>query len=332
MKGVLAIALLVAACTAPGGDGIAATTTTNPSSATTTSTEPAPDRLEGEWGAAASMEIARSEHPAVVLNGEMVVMGGLVLIAGGRTGTTETVHAYNPDQDRWRSLPDLPELRHHGMAAVVDGRLFHLGGYGGTGFVGTRSVWELVGDGWVSRSDLPTAVGAGAAVVVDGLIYVVGGTGSPGLHRYDPDDDTWITLTGPAQNREHVAAVAYQGEVWAIGGRWDSGAFATVEIYDTATDTWREGPSMRDARSGFGVAVLGGHIYAVGGEILETLEVVETAERYDPETGEWVYITSPPMALHGNPLVALGDRIFLPGGSMRAAAVNNDPSLYVLSP
>jgi hypothetical protein len=65
------------------------------------------------------MNLARSEHPAVLLGEELVVAGGFIEVGVGRTGVTPTVEAYRPESNTWRDLPDLPEARHHGMAAVV---------------------------------------------------------------------------------------------------------------------------------------------------------------------------------------------------------------------
>jgi hypothetical protein len=37
-----------------------------------------------------------------------------------------------------------------------------------------------------------------------------------------------------------------------------------------------------------------------------------------------------PHGLHGNPLVAIDDRVYLPGGSTRPAGVANDGAMYRL--
>ena len=71
------------------------------------------------------MFVARSEHPAVVLGDEIVVLGGLIEVGVGRTGVTPTVEAYLPETDAWRDLPDLPEARHHGMATASGAGLLH---------------------------------------------------------------------------------------------------------------------------------------------------------------------------------------------------------------
>jgi N-acetylneuraminic acid mutarotase len=322
MRRVAAVFLLAtAACTATTVDDSSFTV----ASGSTTSTSAATG-----WVEVAPMSIARSEHPGVVLNGEIVVSGGFIEIGVGRIGVTESVEAYSPETDTWRELPALPEPRHHGMAAGVADRLFVIGGYSAAGDA-VDTVWVLVDDNWVDRAPLPGPVAAGAAVVVDDSIYVVGGTPEARFYRYDVASDAWAELPGPGLQREHVAAVAQDGEVWAIAGRWEGEIFNTTEIYDPGSESWRSGPTLNEARSGFGAVVIDGSVVVAGGEVFSPDEALDSVERLDSGTGEWSFIDPLPHGLHGNPLVVVGTDLYLPGGSTRAAGVENDGRSYRLT-
>lgn len=282
-----------------------------------------------QWTELRPMDVARSEHPAVILGEEIIVIGGLVESGLGGTAVTASVEAYDPDRGSWRSLPGLPAARHHLMAAVVGSRLFVIGGFSESGFDAVATVWELVDEGWNDRSNLPVPIGAGAAVVLDGLIYVVGGSPAGGLYRYHPDDNEWSELTPPRLNREHLAAVVAGHEIWAIGGRWQGDAFDSTEIYTTESDSWREGPSLVEARSGFGATVLGSFIVVAGGEVFDPTTALSSVEELGAE-GEWTLIEPLPVGLHGNPLAGVGSTIYLPGGSSRAAGVSNSGEMLSL--
>jgi Kelch motif len=277
------------------------------------------------------MSVARSEHPAVVLGDEIVVAGGLIEVGVGRTGVTPTVEAYSSETDTWRALPDLPEARHHGMAAAVGEQMFFMGGYTAVGEP-SAGVWELVEDAWVDRAALPVPVAAGAAVTIGEGILLVGGALGGTFHHYDPPGNTWTTLPSPATHREHVAAVALEGEIWAIAGRWEGEIFDTTEVYDPATQTWRSGPSLGEPRSGFGAAVVDGAIVVAGGEVFSPDEALTSVEMLEPGSDQWVPIEPLPHGLHGNPLLAIDTAVYLPGGSIRAAAVDNDGLTYRLLP
>lgn len=312
--------LAVSSCSAtPVGNS----SSTIPLAPTTTATS-------AGWVEVAPMGIARSEHPGVVLNDEMVVSGGFIEVGVGRVGVTDSVEAYSPGTDSWRDLPELPEPRHHGMAAVVGDRLFALGGYAPDGDA-VDTVWELVADGWTERSPMPGPVAAGAAVVIDDSILVVGGTPLGGLYRYEATNDAWTELPAPLVQREHVAAVALAGEVWAIAGRWQGEIFDTTEIYDSEDEAWRPGPTLNHARSGFGAVVVDDAIVVAGGEVFSPDEALDSVERLDLETGEWAPAPPLPVGLHGNPIVELDSDLYLPGGSTLAGAVVNDGRTYRLS-
>jgi len=56
---------------------------------------------------------------------------------------------------------------------------------------------------------------------------------------------------------------------------------------DSAENTWVSKAPMQVARSGVGVAVVNGKIYAIGGSTEKGL--VGTNEEYDPATDTWTY-------------------------------------------
>jgi hypothetical protein len=301
------------------------TTTTSSSGSSPTTTPPT------GWVELAPMTLARSEHPAVGLGDEMVVAGGFIEVGVGRTGVTPSVEAYSPDTDTWRDLPDLPEARHHGMATAVGSRMFFMGGYTAAGDP-SAEVWELIDDVWVDRTPLPEPVAAGAAVALADAIHIVGGAPGAPFLRYDPEADSWSGLQEPTSEREHVAGVALDGKIWALAGRWDGEIFDTTEVYDPVMQTWRPGPSLREARSGFGAAVVDGAIVVAGGEVFSPDEALTSVEMLEPADDQWATIEPLPQGLHGNPLVAIDSAVYLPGGSIRAAAVDNDGLTYRLLP
>ncbi|XP_063092450.1 actin-binding protein IPP isoform X2 [Cavia porcellus] len=75
------------------------------------------------------------------------------------------------------------------------------------------------------------------------------------------------------------------------GGRWsDSRALSCVERFDTFSQYWTTVSSLHQARCGLGVAVLGGMVYAIGGE--KDSMIFDCTECYDPVTKQWTTIAS----------------------------------------
>jgi N-acetylneuraminic acid mutarotase len=277
------------------------------------------------------LEVARSENPAVVLGDTIYTMGGLVSNPQG-TGATDSVERHEKGGDGWESVISLPAARHHSMAAVLDGRIYHLGGMDGSGFNPVATSWVFyLGGGWTEIADLPEPVGAGAAASIGDIIYVVGGVArGTGLFAYDPAADSWEILAEMAQPREHVAAVALEGKLWVLGGRWGEEMLNTVEVFDPVTGTWSSGPPMAEARSGFGATVVGERIVVAGGEVFSPTKALASTEIM--MEGVWLPGEALPNPLHGVPLVAVSEIVYVIGGSETAAAVDNPGEVWSLRP
>jgi len=288
------------------------------------------------WMPKASMEIARSEIPAAVLEETIYVPGGLVSTAQG-VGVTASVERYRADTDRWESVADLPEPRHHTMSVALAGRVYVLGGFG-NGFNPWATAWAFdpQTDEWTDIADLPTAIGAGAVAEIDGYIYLVGGIpDGSSLYAYDPAANTWESLGPMTQAREHTAAVAFNGDLWVLGGRWEGEMLASVEVFDPESGSWSSGPKMQEARSGFGATVLGDSIFVAGGEVFDqsngfVATALDSVERFDSEM--WSLEGPLPRRLHGVPLSTVGESIYLLGGSTKAADVDNTGEVWSLQP
>jgi N-acetylneuraminic acid mutarotase len=286
---------------------------------------------ESDWQRAPTLEVARSENPAVVLGDTIYTMGGLVSNPEG-TGATDSVERFQVGSEAWESVSPLPTGRHHSMAVALDGRIYHLGGMDGSGFNPVATSWVLdPGEGWIEIADLPEPVGAGAAVVLDGTIYIVGGvTRGTGLFAYDPTGDFWESLAEMTQPREHVAAVGFERKLWVLGGRWGEEMLNTVEVFDPITGTWSSGPTMAEARSGFGATVVGERIVVAGGEVFSPTRALTSTEILTEDA--WLPAEPLPNPLHGVSLVTVGELIYVIGGSVTAAAVDNPGEVWSLRP
>jgi N-acetylneuraminic acid mutarotase len=271
------------------------------------------------------MSVSRSEMPAAVLNGLIYVPGGFGNAFIEAAGFA--FEAYDPASDAWQTLAPMPYAMNHHAIAAYDNALYV--------FDADAPVlrYDPAANAWTELGPMPERRWAAAAVALDDYVYIVGGTGGTGaLLRYEPANDAWATLAAPLQRREHLQAVILDSKIYALGGRWDSG-LSSVDIYDPATDTWRRGLSMRQRRSGFGAAVLDGRIVVAGGELLSPLDIMDSVEFFDPAVGQWqVAPFTLPVPLHGFPMVAIDNSLYVIGGSGRAGEISNRGTLFVWRP
>jgi non-specific serine/threonine protein kinase len=261
------------------------------------------------WTAGSPLSVPRSEVAAAPLTGRIVVVGGFL-----ETGAnSRRVDAYDPARDAWARLPDLPVSVDHAAAASSRGRLVVVGGYGADRQP-LRAAYLFDGSGWRTLPPPPEErAAAAAAATAGGTVWVVGGRTRDGLAKtmlaLDLRTLRWKVVRGP-RPREHLAATALGGRVYAIGGRlagYDTN-LATVEAYDPRTGRWRRLRDLPTPRGGTGAAAVAGRIVSVGGESPTGTERTVWALR--PPSGSWTRLPDLPTPRHGLGVVALGGRVW----------------------
>jgi hypothetical protein len=280
---------------------------------------PAPVDLgaPGRWLTLAPMPTARQEVAVAALGGHVWVIGGF----GPGAEPVPTVERYDPASNSWDVRPALPVPVHHAAAAVVDDRLYVIGGYTGgrVRWTALDAVWEWTEarGTWEKRTPMPTARGALAAVALAGRIHALGGSADEVLNAheiYDAASNRWTVANPMPTRRDHLAAVAFHDRVWALGGRasFFGEQHANVEVYDPATDSWRTGPPLPRGRGGLAAAALPDRIYVFGGE--SPLRIFNSTEMYEPAGNRWIAKEPMPTARHGIGAAAIDGRIYVPAG------------------
>jgi N-acetylneuraminic acid mutarotase len=277
--------------------------------------------LTGAWQGGPPLPLPRTEVAGAAVRGEIYVVGGY--LADGRS--SRRVDVYAPETGRWRRTTDLPVAVNHAMAASHRGRLYVVGGYSGAG-PALRSAFVLTGSRWRRLRQLPAPRAAGGAAVADGRLYVVGGVSRPGTlarvaYALDLRRLRWASVPGPTP-REHLAAAALGGKVFAVAGRL--GGIDTnqtlVESLVPGSRRWVRVEPVPEARGGTGAATARGRLVSIGGEA--PAGTIASAFSYDPSTRRWDRLPDLPTPRHGLAVVAVGSRVFVIGGGPR-------PGLFV---
>ncbi len=109
------------------------------------------------------------------------------------------------------------------------------------------------------------------------------------------------------------AAVAFDGRIYAIGGRSGPADFGAVDIYDPATNRWSAGPPI-DPRGTAGAVVQCGAIYVFGGESQARHASLGDVLRLSRD-GAWEKLAPMPTPRNFARAVTLGDAVYVVGGS-----------------
>lgn len=276
------------------------------------------------WRSLAPVPTPRTEATAVVLDGEIYLMGGYAPPAV----TVPVVEIYNPRDDAWRPGPPLPLPVNHAAGAVVDDTVYVMGGYLGyalgsqfSAVAGpTDRAFALVDGSWRAIASLPEPRAAGGAAVVHGKVYVVGGVLADGSNAgttlvYDPGRDEWTETKGLPFPRQHLGVASARDRVFAVGGRVDllNSNVGATDYLPPGGKRWRGVADLPTWRGGLGVAVTdNGFVVAAGGEGVQG--TYREVEALDLDALDWRRLPGLPTPRHGLGVVAIGNVVYALGG------------------
>jgi formylglycine-generating enzyme required for sulfatase activity/N-acetylneuraminic acid mutarotase len=225
--------------------------------------------------------------------------------AWGFTTTTAVASA-------WVTKTPMPTAIIYMGIAVLNNKIYCIGGYDGSSYISTVEVYDPATDKWTTLPDMPTAR-APAAAVFNNKIYVIGGGDIGTVEEYDPSANTWVPKTPmPTVRQPGVAMI--DSIIYAIGGYNSiTGSLGTNESYDPSTDTWTSLTDMT-ARNSTPVAAAGGKVYAFGGEYWPNTPL-NLVQEYDPLGNAWATKTVLPTARTRAAAVAVSGKIYVIGGT-----------------
>lgn len=205
------------------------------------------DVKSNTWSSGAKMPTPRAEHTASAIDGKIYIIGGRVArVADANTysdyGDTNVVAVFDTKTNTFTRAADAPTARNSHAAAVIDGKVYVVGGRqfspGGKGRrrivnVAALEVYDPKTNTWETKAPMPLAQGGLAAATVDGKLYVFGGEQFQPKKKvfenawvYDPKSDRWSALPPMPHPRHGLAAAAVGSEIFVFGGANIPGAGA----------------------------------------------------------------------------------------------------------
>ena len=237
------------------------------------------DTTKNQWASIARLPVPTAQPATAVDARYIYIAGGYTKVGSNQSFANSKVYRYDTQTNSYQTLPDLPQARGAGGGAIVDGRLYIMGG-GDSSRKDRAEVWSLnlnnTAAGWKSHANLPAVRTRFGSVGLDGSVYVVGGqTGNDkaavyvsSAWRYDPNSDKWTTLASLASARSHNTATtfAHAGRIFTIGGEGVNQAkLKNVNSYDPLTNKWTAHASIPAPRFSGVADVIGGKLYFTSG-------------------------------------------------------------------
>jgi N-acetylneuraminic acid mutarotase len=274
------------------------------------------------------------EHAVAALNTtHLAIVGGML----ERGGVIDSVYIYDVPKDTWKKVASLPITINHANAAVVDGKMYILGGMTGAQWNGTPRSWvyDATTDKWTSIASMPASEARGSAVmgVYGKVVWLASGKTKSGgesvttVSAFDTASGKWLAdIPAKAKNipegRDHggggiVGSKLYQlgGSLGAIENRKDT--VFVLDLEDLGKGWVTAKGKMPTPRRGFATGIIGTKIYTFGGEGNPDRTyggVFKEAEVYDTVTDTWASLPAMNLPRHGSAAAVMGGKIYIPGG------------------
>lgn len=233
--------------------------------------------------------------------------------------------AFSEPLGKWKQAPSVPSVRTEVAVALLDGKIYVLGGFTPKGVTDQVEVWDPTTGKWESRSPLPHPLHHTTATVVDEKLYVIGGfhsgmwTPVNTVYEYDPQKDKWREKAPMPTARGALAAGALDGKIYAVGGAlrkfFGLKNSAANEVYDPKSDRWSLLAPIPTPRDHLTVSTHKGKLYAIGGRIdVNYNHNLGANEAYDPKSNQWTPRKPLPTPRSGITSQTLDGKILVFGG------------------
>lgn len=292
----------------------------------------------GQWSAGPPLPERRGEVAVAAVGTTLYVIAG----STNTEASVATVESFDTARGTWQRRTPLPLALNHVGAAGLNGKVYAIGGFIRSNADATDQcfVYDPAANRWSAIAPLPAKRGSVSVAVLDGKLHAVGGRDTVSVTEhdvYDPATNRWSIAAPlpPNEGRDHMGLVAYGGKLYAIAGRFTSSTNPTnlFEVYDPATDQWKELPSMPTARSGGIAAAYHGLILYMGGELRNGRNngIFTDNEAFDPKTNAWSELAPMAGGRHGAGAAVIAGKVYVPSGGGKAGGGGFTDTLQIFT-
>ncbi|XP_070559808.1 kelch-like protein 31 [Ptychodera flava] len=276
----------------------------------------------------------QENRPALSPDKECILCSGGINTVADVDNPGRMVNCFDPLQNSWSKLTEMPYPRNHHAAQFVNGYLYIIGGSDPNAeseeFMSPMSTacrYDIASKKWEDIAPMKTSRVFFQVAVLYGQLYVVGGQDAKGrilssVERYDSATNTWRYTASLSSPRYAVSVAPHRGMLFAVGGYNDNGktpVLSTVECYDPHSDLWTEKSPLRYARCHASMADVVGKLYLFGGMVKtnssdEDCRSLPSVDVYIDNDDTWEYVTDLSEARHESSVAVMGTKVFIIGG------------------
>jgi uncharacterized protein (TIGR03437 family) len=218
----------------------------------------------------------------------------------------------------WTTLAPMPSLRQEISTAVLDGKIYVIGGFINSGAsTSTVEVYDPQTNTWSPAPPIPIVTNHNAAAVAAGKLYSFGGNMNPSNRAfvYNPQMNRWDDVAPSMFQHDQTPAVGvFNDKIYVAGGAGPNMNQTELEAYDPSTNTWTLLAPMSIGRNHTAGAFINGKFYVVGGR--DGPNSANALEVYDPSTNRWTRLADMPTGRSGIGAAAVNGELYVFGGEI----------------
>ncbi|KAE8609887.1 hypothetical protein XENTR_v10011940 [Xenopus tropicalis] len=251
----------------------------------------------------------------------LYAIGGYTRLLGGRWSDSRAlscVERFDTFSQYWSTVSSLHQARSGMSVAVLEGRIYVIGGEKDSMIFDCVECYDPVSKQWAAVSSMNQPRCGLGVCACHGAIYALGGwVGSEignSIERFSPEENAWQVVGSMAVPRYNFACCERQGMIYVVGGISHEGTeLRSAEVYDPITRRWMSLPPMGTRRAYLGVACLNDCLYAVGGGD-DSQDALNTVEKFSFEEEQWVEVAPMKIPRCGVSVVSVNGLLYAAGG------------------
>jgi N-acetylneuraminic acid mutarotase len=218
-------------------------------------------------------------------------------------------------QGSWQNLAPLPTARQELATAVLDGKIYVIGGYDqNIASTSTVEVYNPATNTWASAQPIPFPNNHNSAAVAAGKLYSFGGASNQ-VFVYEPGSNTWSAVAPMHFQHDGSPGVGViNDKIYVAGGVGPGMNQRELEVYDPVANTWTNLASMRVARNHAAGGVINGKFYVAGGR--GSTEAPTALEMYNPQANTWSTLANMPTGRSGTAAGVVNGELYVFGGEI----------------
>jgi serine/threonine-protein kinase PknK len=286
------------------------------------------DLMTRSWDGLPDMATARHGMAVAAVEKSVYAIGGSTAVGDSQVISAAEALKLPARQiqpaSQWRSLPDAPTPRLMMASAVLNDKIWIMGGLRNGVALTTVESYDPRTGAWETGPPLPIPLHHAAAATYRGEVVVLGGASdniADGSNRVLAlRGGNWVDLPTLTHARAAPAAAVAGDKLVVVGGQNAKQLVPQTEVFDGSS--WTDATEMPTTREHLAAVSDGTYVYAIGGRSLSSDKNTAALERFDPVSGAWTRLVGMPTPRGSYGATYIDGRIVVAGGEEPTMVLN----------